>query len=141
MWFLFQDVLIFMANNIPQKYDITSLKSMLKVFYLLKVRFQFDNDEVIDVCIQCNRWNKVVTLQFSETVTIDIFTVFIKAVVFHHVGLLWMIEAKDKYQFSVDDHFIEWCTVGPWLNQIFSKNSMTPHLSNYLSLHVKTYMT
>ena len=47
---------------------------------------------------------------------IDILPVFIKAVVFHHDGLLYMIENKEKNKFAVDDRFIEWCTVGPWFN-------------------------
>ena len=33
-------------------------KSMLKVFSLVKVQFQFNNDKVIDMCIQCNRCKK-----------------------------------------------------------------------------------
>ena len=49
--------------------------------------------------------------------TIDILPVFIKSVVFHHVGLSWMIETKDQYKFAVDDNFIELCTGGPWFNQ------------------------
>ena len=67
---------------------------MLKVFYLLKVQFQFDDDEVTDVCIQCNCCNKTVTYQFSETATIEILPAFTKAVVFHYVVLLCMTETK-----------------------------------------------
>ena len=32
-------------------------------------------------------------------------TCFIKAVVFHHVGLLWMIETEEQYNFAVDEHY------------------------------------
>ena len=39
--------------------------------------------------------------------TIYILPVFIKAVVFHHVGLSYMIETKDKYKSSVEEYFIE----------------------------------
>ena len=48
---------------------------------------------------------------------IDILPVFIKDVVFNHVGLSWMIETKEKYKFVVDEHYIEWCTVVPCFNQ------------------------
>ena len=40
--------------------------------------------------------------------------VFIKAVVFHHVGFSWMISMKEQYDFYVDEHDEEWCPRGPW---------------------------
>ena len=80
---------------------------MLKVFSLFKVQFKFDTDEVTDICIQCNCFKKTVTCKFSEIVMIDILPVFIKAVVFYHVGLSWMIETEQKYKFSVEENFIE----------------------------------
>ena len=36
---------------------------------------------------------------------------------FHHVGLLWKIETKEKYILAVEEHFIEWCTGGLWFNK------------------------
>ena len=80
---------------------------MLKVCYLLKVQFQFYNDEVIDVYILRNFCNKTVTCEFYETVTIDILPVFINAVVFHHVGLWRMIEIKEQYKIFLGERFIE----------------------------------
>ena len=41
----------------------------------------------------------------------------IKAVVFHNVVLSWMILTKEHSKFSVEKHFIEWCTGGPWFNE------------------------
>ena len=114
---------------------------MLKVFSLFKVQFKFDTDEVTDICIQCNHCNKNVTCQFSETVTINILLVFIKSVVFHHVGLSWMVENKELYKLSVEDHSIKKCTGGPWFNLKNVENYMAPYLSNSLSLYVKTDMT
>ena len=52
-------------------------------------------------------------LNFSEIVKICTLPVFIKAVVFHHFDLPWMILTKEKYTFSVEEHFIEWCTGVP----------------------------
>ena len=71
---------------------------MLKIIVLFKVKFKYDNDEVTYVCIQCNSFNKTVTFQFSETVRICTLTVFNKAAVFLHVGLLWMLETKEQYK-------------------------------------------
>ena len=67
----------------------------------IKVLFKFDNDEVTDVCIKFNRCNKTATCKCYETVTIDFLPVFIKAILFHHVGLLWMIKTKAIYTLSM----------------------------------------
>ena len=50
--------------------EFTLLQSMIKVFYLFKVQWQFEKDDITGVWIQCNNWNKTVTCQWSETVTI-----------------------------------------------------------------------
>ena len=60
---------------------------------------------------------KQLLANFIIIVTIYILPFFIKAVVFHNVGLLRMIKTKEKYKFAVDEHYIEWCTGGPFFNQ------------------------
>ena len=67
--------------------------------------------------IQCNHFNKKFTYKLSETVTIDIITIFIKTIVFHHVILLCIIKTREKNDFAVDDNFTLWCTGDPWFNQ------------------------
>ena len=47
---IIQGCLSFMAKKIPEYYDDPVLKSMLRVFSLFKVRFQFENDDVTGVC-------------------------------------------------------------------------------------------
>ena len=69
---------------------------MLKIFSLLKVRFQFDNDDSTVVWIQCNSCNKTITCQFFETILIEFLQVFIKAVVFHHLSLSCSLETKEQ---------------------------------------------
>ena len=68
---------------------------MLKVFPFFKVKF--DKYELTEVSIQCNRCNKTVTGELYETANINILPIFIKGVMFHHVGLSWMIPTKDQY--------------------------------------------
>ena len=46
----------------------------------------------------------------------------IKAVVFHNVVLSWMILTKEHSKFSVEKHFIEWCTGIPWFNETIFHN-------------------
>ena len=87
---------------------------------------QFAKDGVIEVSIHYNHCNKTVTCEFSETVTIEILTVFIKAVVFHHVGLSRMILTKEKYEFSFKEIFIEWCTGVPRFNETNCRNLHGP---------------
>ena len=76
-----------MEDDITDHAVYTILKSMLRVFYLFMVKYQFENDEVTGVWIKCIHCNKNVTFQFSKTLTIDILPVFIKATMFQHVGL------------------------------------------------------
>ena len=87
--------------------------------YQFVVKYQFENDEVTGVWIKFTHCNKKVTFQFSETFTIYILPVFINAVVFHHLGLSWIIETKDHYGFSVDEKFPNWCTGGSLYNTFF----------------------
>ena len=87
--------LSFTANNIPELSDFMLFQSMFKVFYFFQVQFKFYNDEVTEIFIEFNSCNKTVTWECSETVAIEILPDFIKTVVFHHVGLLWMIETKE----------------------------------------------
>ena len=63
-------------------------------------------------CTHCN--NKKIPCQLSKTLTIDILPVFIKAILFHRVGLSWVIQTKNIYDFAVDEHFPCWCTTEPW---------------------------
>ena len=39
-----------------------------------------------------------------------------KTVVFHCVGISWMLSMKEKYCFSVDENYEEWCTFGTFCN-------------------------
>ena len=79
-----------------------------------------------EVCIQCNPCNKTVTCQLSKTVMIDILLVFIKCVLFSHVVLSLIIETNYHYKFSVEEHFIEWCTELPRFNGIIFRNLHGP---------------
>ena len=81
---------------------------MRKVFYLFKARFLFDNDEMTHITIKYICCNKTFNIKFSS---------FTKSVVFHHVGLSWPIQTKEQKKFAVEEQFIEWCTVGKWLNE------------------------
>ena len=72
---------------------------MLKVFSLFKLQVQFDGDEMSEVWIQCTCCNKFVHSHISDIkqdnfTKKQILTVLIKAVMFHHVGIYWMIEMK-----------------------------------------------
>ena len=45
-----------------------------------------------------------------------------KYVVFHHVGLSWMIHTMEKVEFAVDEYFTDLCTQGPWYNVMICHN-------------------
>ena len=37
-----------------------------------------------------------------------------------------MIETKEQYKFSAEEHFIDWCTGGPWFNKTICQNLHSP---------------
>ena len=58
---LIQDILSFTSNKMPYHAGFSLLQSILKVFYLLKVKLQFENDEMTGLWIQCDHCNITVT--------------------------------------------------------------------------------
>ena len=44
------------------------------------------------------------------------YSIFIKSVVFHHVGLSWMIQTKEKIEFYADEIVSHCCKYEPWYN-------------------------
>ena len=105
-WFLFRSVLSYIENHMTDHAVHTILKSMLKVFSFLVVQYQFENYEVTGVWIKSTHCNTKITCRFSKIVTIYILAVFITSVVFHHVGLSFLIESKDWYGFLLMKTFL-----------------------------------
>ena len=69
--------------------------------------------------------------------TIDIIPFFIKPVVFHNVGISWMIQTKEKFYPSSDETF-RWYTGGLWYNTtIFDDLHGT--VSDYLFFTARQY--
>ena len=54
--------------------------------------------------------------------TIDILPIFIRDVLFHRVGFYWVILTREQYEFYLEENFIEWCTGGPYFNEICFQN-------------------
>ena len=93
---LFQEILTFTVNNFNPQPDYPLLQSMLKLFYLFKLQVQFYGDKLSEVLIQCNFCNKYFCCHISDIIQGNftkkqILPIFIKSVVFFHVGLSWMI--------------------------------------------------
>ena len=66
MWFLFQDILTFTGNNVEPQYDYPLLQPMIKVFYLFKIQFKFDGDEVLEVFIELSLCNRIASFQIYD---------------------------------------------------------------------------
>ena len=56
----------------------------------------------------------------------DKYYFFIKEVVFHRVGISWMIATKEQYHFSVDEQYEELCTGWLWFNERLFWNIRAP---------------
>ena len=73
----------------PDVYPI--LISMLKVFSLFMVPYQFEKYSVTVVWIKCTKFKNKFTCQFPKTVKTNILHFLVKSVVFHHLSLSWLI--------------------------------------------------
>ena len=69
---------------------------------------------------------------------ISIFPVFIKPIVFHHVGISWKVETEEQYNFSIDEHFPCWSAGGPWYNTIISKNLHGPIFEGFFVTSIQS---
>ena len=92
MWFLFQDILTFTGNNFNPQLYYPLFQSMIKMFYLFKVQVQFDGDELSEFWIQCtfcqnNVHCHISDIKHSNFTKKKILPVFIKDLIFNHVGL------------------------------------------------------
>ena len=58
----------------------------------------------------------------------DIITTYVLNTMLHHVGMLWIIETREKLQYDIDKHNSEWMTGGSWYNTSICKK-----------LHVKVF--
>ena len=70
------------------------------------VQYQSEDDEVTIVQIKCTNFNKLSPRLISEIVTIYTIPVFIKAFVFHHVGISWLLQKNYRIDFDVDEKFL-----------------------------------
>ena len=59
--------------------------------------------ELSDVFVQCKNCNRNLHFKITEEVGKYIIPVFIKAIVFQHVGLSWLIWSKEKIGFDFNE--------------------------------------
>ena len=64
---------------------------------------------MIGVFIKCTNHNTHVYCDILDIFIKKFIKVFIKSVVFHHVGLLWLIQTKDNIEFDGDKICAHWC--------------------------------
>ena len=84
-----------------------------------------------------------VHFEILYSVTKDIITVFIKAVVFNHVYLPWLIQTKEQNLFGADEEFLCWCKYGTQYNTTICSNlhgHVFEDFLNYMSRQVCTDM-
>ena len=71
---------------------------------MFMVQFGYIYDKyLIVVYIPCAICNKNVNFDMYDIVAKGIIVVFIKAVLFIHVGLSWLIQAKKKIELYIDE--------------------------------------
>ena len=116
------------------------LKSMLKIFSLFMVKYQFKDDDGTGVWIECTKCNKDLSYKISETLMIDIIAGFYQS---RYFSLYWSImddTKKELVYFEVDEHFPHWCIYWPWYNTYIFITFMDLYLIISLLLHAKIDM-
>ena len=67
-----------------------------------------------------------------------IVTKFVLDSVLHHVGLSWIIERNQKFQYDIYEHNVDWLRNCPWYNTPICKNYMEQCLKNILEMQELT---
>ena len=125
----------------PDKSYYLLLQSMLKVISFFGVQFQFDKNGVTYLCIKCNRFNKTVTCQFSETVTIYILPVLSKLLCFVMLVYPGLYKPRSNTYSLLKNILLNGVQEDHvFMKQLF-RTYMDPYLSNSLSLLVKIDVT
>ena len=92
MWFSFQDILSNASNTFNQHTNQPILESIVLMFLVM---FQYQqNIKLFYVWIQCEYFIKNVHCEITEEVGKVIILVFIKSVLFQHVGILLIIQSN-----------------------------------------------
>ena len=91
-----QNILSHTEKYIINNSGYTILKSIINVLSLFIVQSEYKDDDVTSVRIQCTNCNKYFHCQIPKIVAKDVIPVFIKVVVFHHVGISRIIQTKEK---------------------------------------------
>ena len=140
MWFLFQDVLSNTENNMINQSINPILQSILKVFYFFMVQYQYEYDEVICVCIQCNNCIKLTPCLIYETLMIDIIPFLSKPSCFIKLVYNGWYKQRIKLIFLLIKTFLVSVQEGRGIIKLFFVTYMVLYLRISLILHSKTYM-
>ena len=93
-------------------------------------QFKIKNTGVRGECIKCTNCNKHIHFYISILILEDIIPVFIKAIVFNHVGISYIIKSKEKIEFPVDDFLL----AGKKKSRGIMQNFFTTCMALYLNI-------
>ena len=118
-WFPLQGIMLHTEKYINSKED--HLKSLLKVFSVLNIRIWKDDtifknnvpDAVGIMRISCGKF--IGCLLDNQTIYTFI-NYFVTNMVFHNVGLSWIVQSKQKPNFDLQHHCPSWILNVPWYN-------------------------
>ena len=64
------------------------------------------------MCSNCENLT-MIDMNNMNTIYQDIITLFVLNTMFHHVGMLWIIETHEQLKYDIDKHNSYWMTYGP----------------------------
>ena len=103
------------STNNPNEVILTSL---LKVFALLLVNFDYKQtgtgQHLVGLATKRVNYKQEGFFKIENRNYKDHILVFIKYIVFQHVGILWCIQTKETTEFTFEKEFIFWVKLGPW---------------------------
>ena len=115
-WFPFQCFMLHVEYSIdfPEEH----LKSLLKLLSMFKIRIIYDEtinnkyvpEAVVIMCINCG---KSVGCSLYNKKIENFITHFVTNIVFHNIGLFWIIQSNKNLSFGFQKTFPSWILNGP----------------------------
>ena len=135
-WFPFQDIMLYTADNI--KSPAENLKSLVKSFSMFKIRISYD--EIIvhkyvlnAVGIMYINFGKSICFLLDNKTIEKFITTFVTNMVFHNVGLFWIIQPNQKLNFDIQHHFPSWIINVPWYNTMICSRLHVSLFEDYVT--------
>ena len=119
-WFPSHAIMEYTVNIM--KDDTHLMSSLLKIFFMFKIRLSYGDKYLDNLCLKCINCKKETGLN-SETnftwVYDEVITKYVLNSMLHHVGMSWIISSNQEmeYDMTTKSNNLDWLNKGPWYNK------------------------